>query len=136
MSSTEELQLRYRQAKFVIEYCKDQNATQAAIRAGYSDKTAAEMGYENLNKPHIKDAVDRKLEQMINVAEIDALWVLEQRKKIITKSMKTGFNSDANTSLAAIEKMHLGIADKSEQAITTNITITNYADLKDLDEGS
>lgn len=134
--STEELQLKYRQARFVVEYCKDQNGTQAAIRAGYSADSAASIASENLTKPEIRDAVNRKMNQMINTAEIDALWVLEKRKEIIDKSMASGSSSDANTSLAAIEKMHLGIADKTEQAITTNITITNYADLKDLDAGN
>lgn len=46
-----------KQQKFVDEYLVDLNATQAAIRAGYSAKTAAEMGYENLRKPQIVEAI-------------------------------------------------------------------------------
>lgn len=46
-----------KQERFVAEYLIDLNATQAAIRAGYSAKTAAEMGYENLSKPQIAEAV-------------------------------------------------------------------------------
>lgn len=44
---------------FVREYLKDFNATQAAIRAGYSKKTAASIGEENLRKPEIAKALDK-----------------------------------------------------------------------------
>ena len=41
----------------------DLNATQAAIRAGYSKKTAGVIGYENLTKPQIRAFIDKKLEE-------------------------------------------------------------------------
>ena len=47
-----------KQSIFVQEYLKDLNATQAAIRAGYSAHTAYSIGQENLNKPEIKQAID------------------------------------------------------------------------------
>ena len=46
-----------KQQRFVEEYLIDLNATQAAIRAGYSNKTAGQVGYENLRKPEIQQAV-------------------------------------------------------------------------------
>ena len=46
-----------KQKRFIDEYLIDLNATQAAIRAGYSKKTACFIGYENLTKPQIKDAL-------------------------------------------------------------------------------
>ncbi len=49
--------LRKKQEKFCHEYLIDLNATQAAIRAGYSKHTAKEMGYEHLTKPHIQDFI-------------------------------------------------------------------------------
>ena len=49
--------LTAKQARFVAEYLVDLNATQAAIRAGYSEKTASETGYENLRKPQIAAAI-------------------------------------------------------------------------------
>ena len=45
--------LEPRQERFVLEYLIDLNATQAAIRAGYSEKTARAIGCENLTKPDI-----------------------------------------------------------------------------------
>lgn len=49
--------LNAKQQRFVDEYLVDLNATQAAIRAGYSENTASETGYENLNKPQIAEAI-------------------------------------------------------------------------------
>ncbi len=49
--------LNMKQQAFVIEYVKDFNATQAALRAGYSPKTAYSIGSENLTKPEISRAI-------------------------------------------------------------------------------
>lgn len=48
------IELTDKQKKFVDEYLCDLNATQAAIRAGYSKKTAGSVGNENLKKPEIQ----------------------------------------------------------------------------------
>jgi phage terminase small subunit len=50
-----------KQLTFALEYLQDQNATQAAIRAGYSRKTAGQIGYEHLKKPVIAAYIDREL---------------------------------------------------------------------------
>lgn len=47
--------------RFCDEYLIDLNATQAAIRAGYSEKTARVIGQENLSKPAIKEYVEKRL---------------------------------------------------------------------------
>ena len=51
-------QLNPRQQRFVQEYLIDLNATQAAIRAGYSARTAQQTGSENLSKPVIAAAIE------------------------------------------------------------------------------
>jgi phage terminase small subunit len=53
--------LNVRQREFVKQYLVDLNATRAAIRAGYSVHTAKEIGYQNLQKPHIARAIDAAL---------------------------------------------------------------------------
>lgn len=50
-----------KQKRFCEEYMRDFNATQAAIRAGYSEKTAFSIGSENLRKPEIRGFIDAKL---------------------------------------------------------------------------
>lgn len=58
-----------KQARFVEEYCAALNATEAARRAGYSEKTAGAIGHENLTKPEIKQAVARRLDELSMTAE-------------------------------------------------------------------
>lgn len=50
-----------KQKRFCDEYLIDLNATQAAIRAGYSEKTARATGNENLTKPNIKAYIDQRM---------------------------------------------------------------------------
>ena len=54
-----------KQAAFVAEYLISLNASEAARKAGYSPKTAAETGYENLRKPHIAAAIQKAMEAPI-----------------------------------------------------------------------
>lgn len=53
--------LTAKQQRFCDEYLIDLNATQAAIRAGYSKKTAAVIGTENLIKPNIKNYIEERM---------------------------------------------------------------------------
>ena len=56
--------LTARQQKFCDEYLISGNATQSAIKAGYSEKTANRMASENLTKPVIKKYIEEHMEQM------------------------------------------------------------------------
>lgn len=60
------------------EYLIDLNATQAAIRAGYSKKTARAVGAENLTKPDIKAAISAATEKRAEETGINAAWVLKR----------------------------------------------------------
>lgn len=53
--------LTAKQKRFCDEYLVDLNATQAAIRAGYSRKTAYSIGVENLKKPEIKKYIEKRM---------------------------------------------------------------------------
>ena len=71
-----------KQAAFVREYLIDLNATQAAIRAKYSPRTAASIGEENLRKPEIADAIQKAMESRSKRTEITADRVLQELAKI------------------------------------------------------
>jgi len=71
-----------KQELFAREYLKDLNATQAAIRAGYSEKTAKEAGYENLTKPHVLELVAELKAQRVEQTGIDAAYVLRRLVEI------------------------------------------------------
>lgn len=70
--------LTAKQRRFVDEYLVDLNATQAAIRAGYSQKTAGSVGFENLRKPEIQKAVDEAKKNRAERTEITQDWVVKE----------------------------------------------------------
>jgi phage terminase small subunit len=61
-----------KQERFVGEYLKDLNATQAAIRAGYSPSSAAEIGYENLRKPQIASTISEAFKARAERTRVEA----------------------------------------------------------------
>ena len=56
--------LTVKQKKFADEYIKTGNATQSAIKAGYSEKTAKSIGQENLTKPDLKSYIDAQMQKI------------------------------------------------------------------------
>ncbi len=66
-----------RQKRFCEEYLVDCNATQAAIRAGYSTKTAYSIGVENLKKPELKSYIDGQLALLHTQKTAEAQEILE-----------------------------------------------------------
>lgn len=71
-----------KQHRFVEEYLIDLNATQAAIRAGYSSATARAIGAENLTKPDIAAAIELAQAKRSKRTEITADRVLQELAKI------------------------------------------------------
>lgn len=67
-----------KQERFVQEYMIDLNATQAAIRAGYSEDTAGQIGFEILKKPEVSASLQTRLAERAKSANIDAQWVLDR----------------------------------------------------------
>lgn len=74
--------LTAKQQRFCEEYIVDLNATQAAIRAGYSANTASETGYENLRKPQIAEYIQQLMDNRSERTEITADMVLKEYAKI------------------------------------------------------
>lgn len=74
--------LTKKQKLFVEEYLIDLNATQAAIRAGYSPQTAYSIGEENLKKPEIKNSIEKALAERSKRTGINADRVLTEIAKI------------------------------------------------------
>lgn len=76
--------LTAKQQRFCDEYLIDLNATQAAIRAGYSEKTARQIGTENLSKLAIKEYIETRM------AEKEAELIADQNEvmKYLTSVMR------------------------------------------------
>lgn len=71
-----------KQKRFVEEYLIDLNATQAAIRAGYSPATAKEIGCENLTKPNISEAISKAMAERSRRTGINQDRVLQELARI------------------------------------------------------
>src|SRR5690348_12161649 len=67
-----------RQRRFVEEYLVDLNATKAAIRAGYSERTARQMAAENLSKPDIQAAIAEAQDARAQRVQISADRVIQE----------------------------------------------------------
>lgn len=122
-----------KQAMFVIEYLKDLNGTQAAIRAGYSEDTAQQIASENLLKPLIKEAIQEQMDARATRTLITGDKVLSgmyevmqrcmQGKPVLVKDIEGKFvengiwDFDASGANKALENLarHLKLlTDKSE----------------------
>lgn len=85
-----------KQQRFVEEYLIDLNATQAAIRAGYSEKTAYSVGHENLSKPEIQKSLQEAQHKRSERAGIDADYVLRRLVEIDQMDVADIMDDDGN----------------------------------------
>jgi phage terminase small subunit len=88
------LKPRYR--IFAKEYVTDLNATQAAIRAGYSKKTAMTTAYRLLRKPEIQQIVQKEMKARCEDIELDTDWVLDRLKRIADSNLQDICDEDGN----------------------------------------
>lgn len=116
--------LTKKQKLFIEEYLVDLNATQAAIRAGYSADTAKEIGCENLTKPNIRACVDeamaarsrrtginqdRVLRELARIAFVNASDVVD----INDATLKQGAAED-DTAVIQSVKVKKSVSDTGE----------------------
>lgn len=79
--------LNAKQARFVEEYLVDLNATQAAIRAGYSKASARKIGHDLLTKPDIRAATDKALQERGSRVRLTADDVLRELAALVKSSI-------------------------------------------------
>ncbi|MGO0885060.1 terminase small subunit [Clostridioides difficile] len=80
--------LTEKQKRFCDYYIETGNATEAAIKAGYSEKTAKVIGAENLTKPYLKSYIDERIGQLESNRIADAKEVMEYLTKIVRNEAK------------------------------------------------
>ncbi|MFU7018029.1 terminase small subunit [Pseudomonas aeruginosa] len=74
--------LTKKQRLFVDEYLLDLNATQAAIRAGYSTRRATEIGYQLLQRPEVAQAIQAAMAERSKRTEVEADYVIRRLREI------------------------------------------------------
>lgn len=144
------VKLTAKQKRFCDEYLIDLNATQAAIRAGYSKKTAKQIGQQNLTKLDIKEYIDSRMAEKESELIADQNEVLkyltavlrgETQSEIVVVENIGDYMSEARTmQKAPDEKERLKAAellgkryglytDKVDQTVDMDLNITvDYGD--------
>ena len=115
--------LTRKQEMFIREYLIDLNATQAAIRAGYSEKTARQIGTENLSKPSIQAEIDKQVKNRSESVGLTAEEILKDIRDIALANKE----ADPKTALKAYE-----LAGKHLKLFTdkVEIEVTKMPDIK------
>jgi phage terminase small subunit len=114
--------LTLKQTKFVDEYLIDLNATQAAIRAGYSEKTANRIASENLSKLDVQSYLQKRQKELQNHANITP-------EKVIDELTHIAFDDIKNYLSFRTEKTQVGESDNGSPILAYDTIV----DLKDSD---
>lgn len=142
--------LTAKQQRFCDEYLIDLNATQAAIRAGYSEKAARQIATENMAKPSIKEYIEKRMEEKEAALVADQAEVLKyltsvmrgqsQSEVVVVEGVGEGCSEaramqkapDEKERLKAAEllgKAHMMFTDKVQQEVDMDLNITvDYGD--------
>ena len=129
--AAEEKSLNSRQRAFVHEYLQDLNATQAAIRAGYSPHTAGEASYELLNNPRISVAVEKAKAQRLARVNISADSIISEIHALATSRVEHYYIDDfgnvqptpeaPDNAMAAVSSIKKKIHHDKEGGITYEV---------------
>jgi phage terminase small subunit len=120
------MKLTTKQELFVNEYMKDGNATASAIRSGYSERSANNIGPDNLLKPIIRDEIDKRLKERTISNGITVDFVLNSIKDISINGKR---ESDRIKALELLGKCLKLFTDKIE---STNINHSLVDDVRNM----
>lgn len=119
-------ELNDKQKRFVAEYIVDYNATQAAIRAGYSEKSAEQLGFQLLKKPSVAEAVANAQKKLAVKSDVTIERVLKELASIGLDNEKER-TTDRLKALELIGK-HLGMyTDRSVIDATVGMSESDRA---------
>lgn len=107
--------LTAKQQRFCDEYLIDLNATQAAIRAGYSKKNANNIASENLAKPNIQKYIRDRMAEKETSLIADQNEILEYLTSVLRGESEAGMIVDKNGDMAAIPDLP-GVKDRLRAA--------------------
>ena len=112
-----------KQQRFVEEYLVDHNATQAAIRAGYSPKTAYSIGHENLKKPEIAAAIAAGEARLRRKTEVSIGSMTEEMRENRDLAVANGQAAAAQQASMGIAKLHGLLVERTEVKTTSEMSL-------------
>lgn len=115
------MKLTAKQEAFCQEYLVDLNATQAAIRAGYSQRQAGGIGYENLKKPQIAERIKEAMAERAQRVQITQDRVLQELARLAFSDLRRAFKEDGSLKLPQEWDDDTAAAMAGVDTITTSI---------------
>lgn len=125
-----------KQKAFCDYYIETGNATESAIKAGYSKKTAKVIGSENLTKPYLKQYIDERLAKIEDARIAKGEEVLQYLTKVMRGEEKDQFGLDASLqdrtkAAELLGKRYRLFVDKIESDSNVNVVFTGEDELED-----
>lgn len=96
--------LTIKQKKFADEYIISGNATEAAKKAGYSEKSASVIGAENLIKPNISKYIKKRLDELKKARTMSLEEAIERTTSIARREPQKGYSKTINKITGDVEK--------------------------------
>ena len=109
-----------KQERFCQEYLVDLNATQAAIRAGYSERTARQIAAENLAKPNIMEFIEAARKRAAENADITLQWLLDQARGVLADARDDRSHAAAINAIKELGVLSGERVEKSETAVVSH----------------
>lgn len=125
-----------KQKAFCDYYIETGNATEAAIKAGYSKKTAKVIGSENLTKPYLKQYIDERLAKIEDARIAKGEEVLQYLTKVMRGEEKDQFGLDASLqdrtkAAELLGKRYRLFVEKIEADVNQTVIFTGEDELED-----
>lgn len=125
--------LTEKQRRFADEYIRLGEATQAAINAGYSTKTARSIGHENLTKPDIKAYIDKRLNELKKESIAEQDEILQFLTKILRGEARGTELVGLGMGEQSVDQVPPTIAEKTRAAELLGKRYTMWTDKQQLD---
>ena len=129
------MRMTEKQKRFCDFYIETGNAKQAAIRAGYSEKTAKQIGQENLTKPDLRAYIDERLAELKNERTADAQEVLEYLTAVMRGEYKEATLIGVGEGAQAVVDIDVGAKDRLKAAELLGKRHALFTDKVDLQTG-
>ena len=111
------MMLNDKQMIFVREYLTDMNGTQAAIRAGFSQRNADKIAFQLLGKTRVREAIDEAQSERVERLNLDADWVVRNFRNLYIEALAA---KDFGTAARCLENLgkHVGIFERHKPSET------------------
>lgn len=129
------MRMTEKQKRFCDFYIETGNAKEAAIRAGYSEKTAKQIGQENLTKPDLRAYIDERLAELKNERTADAQEVLEYLTAVMRGEYKEATLIGVGEGAQAVVDIDVGAKESLKAAELLGKRHALFTDKVDLQTG-